>query len=63
MQDKTSRLASKAKEQSLIINKDKTKVLRANTLNEHPIKLEQGLDDVDMFIYLGSTVGQIQISK
>jgi len=46
MQDKTSRLASEAKK----INKDKTKVLRANTPNEDPIQLEQErLEGVDSF--------------
>ena len=59
MQDKTNRLASEAKKLGLKINKDKTKVLRANTPNEDPIQLEQErLEDVDSFTYLGSVVDQ-----
>ena len=59
MQDKTSRLASEAKKLGLNINKDKTKVLRANAPNEDPIKLEQErFEDVDSFTYLGSVVGK-----
>ena len=55
MQDMKNRLAPEAKKLGLKINKDKTKVLRANTPNEDPTQLEQErLEDVDSFPYLGS---------
>ena len=59
IQDKINRLASEAKELGIEINKDKTKVLRANAQNEDPIQLEQErFEDVDRFTYLGSVGDQ-----
>ena len=54
-QVKTSRMTSAAKSIGLKVNIKKTKVLRVNANNQHPIQInDMDVDDVQEFVYLGS---------
>ncbi|XP_063447098.1 uncharacterized protein LOC134726617 [Mytilus trossulus] len=57
IQLKTSKLQENASKIGLKINASKTKVMRMNTTNNNPVKLnEKDLEDVDTFTYLGGIV-------
>ena len=57
MQEKTNDVATTSAQIGLNIHRGKTKVLKVNADNSHPIKLEeQVLEEVEAFIYLGSVV-------
>ena len=54
-QDKVKLMQERSAEVGLRINIKKTKVLRANTVNQTPIELQgQNLEEVEVFPYLGS---------
>jgi hypothetical protein len=57
MQEKTNIIAKTSASTGLNINKGKSKILKVNTANSTPIKLEGvELEEVESFTYLGSTV-------
>ena len=57
MQEKTSIVAATSARIGLNIHKGKSKVLKVNATNAAPIMLEdEAIEEVDSFIYLGSTV-------
>ena len=57
MQDKTTDLARISAQVGMKINKKKTKIMRLNTTCVRPIMLAgEGLEEVESFRYLGSTV-------
>ena len=57
MQEKTNDVATTSAQIGLNIHRGKTKVLKVNADNSHPIKLdEQVLEEVEAFTYLGSVV-------
>ena len=57
MQEKTSRLEEVAAVTGLIINRDKTKMMRLRNKTTQPIKLSSGtVEEVESFTYLGSVV-------
>ena len=57
MQEKTADLAEVSAQVGLKVNRGKTKVLRANTKKQDPIRLnDDPLEEVEKFTYLGSTV-------
>mgnify|MGYP002637338025 FL=1 len=57
IQLKTDKLQENASKIGLKINSSKTKVMRMNTTNNNPVKLnEKDLEDVDTFTYLGGIV-------
>ena len=59
MQEKTNILDRTSKSLGLKINKEKTKVLRLKTTNETAINVsEMALEDVNSFVYLGSTINK-----
>ena len=59
MQEKTDRLDKVSKSVGLNIHSGKTKILRINTTSDLPITLrETPLEEVDSFMYLGSTVNR-----
>ena len=57
MRDKLLVLEQCAKQVGLVINMDKTKIMRIHNQNNEPVSLgSQHLDEVDTFTYLGSVV-------
>ena len=60
MQEKTNILVNTSYKVGLKINRSKTKLMKINTNNDTPILLEgESLEEVDEFIYLGSTVDKV----
>jgi hypothetical protein len=56
---KFEHLTNKAEKTGLVINVKKTKALRVNTSKTDPFTLwGESIEDVDSFIYLGSTVAK-----
>ena len=57
MQAKTDAMAEKSAQVGLKINRGKSKVLRVNNQSQEPINVyEEPIEEVDIFIYLGSVV-------
>ena len=57
MQAKTDILAEKSAQIGLHVNTGKTKVMRVNNQSQEPISVYgEPLDEVNLFIYLGSNV-------
>ena len=60
MQAKTDILAEKSAQIGLHVNTGKTKVMRVNNQSQEPISVYgEPLDEVDLFIYLGSIVDKL----
>ncbi|XP_077864019.1 uncharacterized protein LOC144349239 [Saccoglossus kowalevskii] len=59
MQEKTNRLSRFAAQTGLSINEKKTQLLKINTTNQTPLKIQgKAINVVDDFTYLGSNVSK-----
>jgi hypothetical protein len=64
LQQKTTRVANKAKKVGLNINKKKMKIMRVNTARHEIIIIDgEMLEDVDKFCYLGSMTDKMEKLK
>ncbi|VDP42272.1 unnamed protein product [Schistosoma curassoni] len=56
MQEKTTSVAAASAAVGLNIHKGKSKILRYNTACTNPITIDEDLEDVKTFTYLGSII-------
>jgi hypothetical protein len=63
LQQKTTRVANKAKKVGLNIKKKKMKIMRVNTARHEIIIDGEMLEDVDKFCYLGSMTHKMEKLK
>ncbi|KAK2185049.1 hypothetical protein NP493_247g03088 [Ridgeia piscesae] len=59
MQEKTELLNTVSTQLGLNINRSKTRIMKANTKNNHPITMNgEPLEETESFTYLGSTINK-----